>query len=433
MKRLLLIAVVAGLVLPGQAFAHATLQKTFPTFGERLSSPPRSVELRFDQYVKAVPGSIRLYSSTGSVGVTRVRNEGRTIEAFIPRLRSGPYTLRWHALSGDGHVVSGVFTFGVRVAAPPATQAFGASGPTRTENAVRWLYFLALAFLVGGLGFRVLVLRGPLPPRAEKRFFLITGIGAVATLDVGIAAFILRAEDALQLPFGRLLYGDLSPIAHTRFGTAFITMTLGFALVAAFLFLAWLTDRTVLLYPAFVLGLAFASGLSFSGHSAADRGSSWKSELADWAHLSAASLWIGGLVQLAFVVWPLLPDARRTAFLAFSRLATVCVGVLLLAGVYLSILRLPRLADLWTTGYGQVLLVKIGLVSLAFAWGGAHKLLAVPAVANGNTGVLGRLQRSLIGESMVGMAVLLAAAVLVDANPPAQRAPSRPAASSVSR
>jgi hypothetical protein len=43
--------------------------------------------------------------------------------------------------------------------------------------------------------------------------------------------------------------------------------------------------------------------------------------------------------------------------------------VLLLAGVYLSILRLPQLNDLWTTGYGQVLLVKIGLVSLALRLG----------------------------------------------------------------
>ena len=87
-------------------------------------------------------------------------------------------------------------------------------------------------------------------------------------------------------------------------------MTLGFALVTGFLFLAWLTDREVLLWPAFLLGLAFASGLSLSGHSAADAGASWKSELADWAHLSAACLWIGGLVQLVVVVWPLLPEAR---------------------------------------------------------------------------------------------------------------------------
>jgi copper transport protein len=434
MRRLLVLAVaVTALVLPGQALAHATLEQTSPGFRQRLPSSPPTVTLRFDQYVKAVPGSIRVYSSKGSVAVTRVRSNGLVLEASLPQLRRGPYTVRWHALSGDGHVVSGVFTFGVRARAPSPTDAFGSSGPTRGEHMVRWLYFLSLALLIGGLGFRLLVLRRPLSQRAERRFFLITGAAVVATLNVGIAAFLMRAEDALQLPFGRLLYGDLTPIARTRFGTAFIAMTLGFALVAALLFLAWLSDRAVLLWPAFLLGLAFTSGLSLSGHSAADAGSSWKSELADWAHLSAACLWIGGLVQLGLVVWPLMPEARRAAFLGFSRLATICIGVLLLAGIYLSILRLPQLNDLWTTGYGHVLLVKIGLVSLALAWGGLHKLIAVPAVARGNGRVLARLQRSLLGESMVGMAVLLAAAVLVDAKPPSRPAPTPPVASTLPR
>lgn len=432
-RGVLIVAALGALLVPGTAFAHATLQHTSPGFRERLTSSPRLVVLRFDQYVQAVPGSVRLYSSHGSVGGVEARSDGRYLKASLPRLPRGAYTVRWHALSGDGHVVSGVFTFGVRENAPPVTDAFGASGPTRTEDVVRWAYFLALALLVGGLGFRLLVLRRPLPPRAEKRFFVSTGIGAVATLNIGITAFLLRAEDALQLPFGRLLYGDLSPIAQSRFGRAFIAMTLGFALVTAFLFLAWLTDRTVLLWPAFLLGLGFVSGLSLSGHSAVDRGASWKSQLADWAHLSAACLWIGGLIQLALVVWPLVPEARRSAFLAFSRLATVCVGVLLAAGVYLSILRLPALNDLWTTGYGHVLLVKIGLVLLALSWGGVHKLIAVPAVARGDATVFGRLQRSLLGESLAGMAVLLAAAVLVNASPPAPSTPAPPAATSVPR
>jgi len=43
------------------------------------------------------------------------------------------------------------------------------------------------------------------------------------------------------------------------------------------------------------------------------------------------------------------------------------------------------------------------------------------------------LSRSLVGEAAVGMAVLLAAAVLVDAKPPAQPGPTPPAASSVPR
>jgi copper transport protein len=419
MRKLLLVAVaLAPLAFPASAFAHARVQHVSPGYRERLQSSPAKVSLRFDQYVKAVPGSIRVYSATGSVAVRRVQSVGRDVDAFLPRLPKGPYTVRWHVLSGDSHVVSGVFTFGVRAAAPLPTDAFGSSGPTQAEDVVRWLYFLSLALLVGGLGFRLLVVRSRMTPRAEGRFFLLTGIGVVATLNIGIVAFLLRAEDALQLPFGRLLYGDLTPIARTRFGTAFIAMTLGFALVAALLFLAWLSDRSVFLWPAFLLGLGFASGLSLSGHSGADPGSSWKSALADWAHLSAACLWIGGLIMLAAVVWPLMPDARRSAFLGFSRLATACIAVLVLAGVYLAILRLPHVSDLWSTGYGQVLLVKISLVCLALAWGGMHKLVAVPAVAEGRNGIAGRLQRSLIGESMVGMTVLLVAAILVNGNPP---------------
>src|SRR3989449_5360462 len=218
-------------------------------------------------------------------------------------------------MSSDGHVVSGVWTFGFRAAAPPPTEAYGASGPTRAEDLVRWAYFLGLALIVGGLGFRLLILPDPLPRAAEARFFQVVGLGIVGVLEVGIVAFLLRAEDALQLPFGRLLYGDLSPVASgTRFGTAFIAMTLGFALVTALVYLAWLTEESRVLWPALVIGLVFASGLSLSGHSAADAGHSWKSELADWVHLSAASIWLGGLVQLAFAVWPMAPQLRREAF-----------------------------------------------------------------------------------------------------------------------
>jgi copper transport protein len=430
-----LVGIVAALAFPATAFAHANLDSTSPTYRQRLQAPVREVVLRFDQTVQAEPNAIEVRSEFGKILSGAARARGPTVRVPLKRLPRGAYTVRWHVLSEDGHVVSGVFTFGVGVKAPPPTEAYGASGPTTTEHVVRWAYFLSLALLLGGLGFRLLLGREELPAAAERRFFLVAGAGVVGTLEVGILAFMLRAEDALQLPFGRLLYGDLSSIAGgTRFGEAFIAMTLGYALVAAFVFLAWLSDRRFLLWPALVLGLGFASGLSLSGHSAVDAGSSWRSELADWAHLSAAALWIGGLVQLAFVVWPKAPELRRTAFLRFSRLASGLIAVVLGAGLYLSIVRLPQLSDLWTAGYGRVLLVKLGLVSLALTWGAVHHFVArsLRAVNSGGGGpILARLPRSLAGESAVGMAILLAAAVLVDSKPPS-RAPASPVASSVS-
>jgi copper transport protein len=413
-RRALVVAAVA-LAFPASAFAHASLGVESPTFGQRLHSAPREIVLRFDQVVEALPSGVAVLDRHGRNYATASRVDGLMLRTPLRSMPRGRYTVRWRAMSLDGHVVSGVYTFGVRVDADNVTNAVGAGGPTRAEDIVRWAWFLMLSLVVGGLGFRLLVAREPL----GGRFYLVTGLGVVGVLEVAIVAFLLRCEDALQLPFADFFYSDLSPIAQgTRLGQAFVVMELGFALVAALLFLAWLSDRAVFLWPAFLLGLGFASGLSLSGHSANDPGSSWTSALADWAHLSAASLWIGGLVILAAVVWPLMPDARRTTFLAFSRLATVCVAVLLLAGVYLAILRLPQLSDLWSTGYGQVLLVKISLVCLALAWGGMHRLIAVPAVAEGRNGIAGRLQRSLIGESIVGMTVLLVAAILVNANPP---------------
>ena len=423
MRRLTAVALLA-LAFPAAASAHATLLQTTPTFGHRVERAPTNVRLDFDQSVKALPDAIRVYDSQGRLvsGRARPGHDRRIVVAPLEHLRRGAYTVRWRAVSADAHVISGVFTFGVRHRAPPATEAFGASGPTTEEHVVRWLYFVSLALLAGGLGFRLLVLRGPLGARAQRRFYLLVGVGAVAAVEVGVVAFLLRAEDALQLPFVDFLYGDLSPLAKgTRFGTAFVAMTLGYALVAALVFLAWLTERERLLWPAFVLALGFASGLSLSGHSAADAGSSWLSQLADWLHLSAASLWVGGLVQLAFVVWPLEPDARRRAFLAFSRLATLLIGVLLAAGVYLSVLRLPRLDDLWTESYGHVLLVKLALVSLALLWGAVHHFLVRPALERG-AAPFARLPRSLAGESAVGIAILLAAAVLVNSQPPPQPA-----------
>jgi copper transport protein len=437
-RRVLALALLATLAAPAAASAHATLVQESPGLRQRLERAPARVVLTFDQPVDLVREALVVLDAKGrdvarSVRSIKVRRE---LVATLPKaLPTGAYTVRWRALSSDGHVVSGVYTFGVRYPAPPVTEAAGAQGPTRTEDVVRWLYFLALALSVGGLGFRVLVVRGSLPAPAERRFYLVTGIGAVAVIQIGILAFMLRAQDALQLPLVDFLYGDLSSLANgTRFGAAFIAMTLGYALAAALLYLAWLSERRSLLWAAFLVGLAFASGLSLSGHSAADAGHSWLSELADWVHLSAATLWVGGLVQLFAVVWPGAPELRSRAFLGFSRLATVLVALLLAAGTYLSILRLPHVHDLWRTGYGHVLLVKLSLVALALAWGAAHRFLVAPRLVRDARGAaLGaRLGRSLLGEGAVAMAVLLLAAVLVDSKPPPQPLPP-PAAAHATR
>lgn len=426
MRQLLAVTIVA-LVLPGAASAHATLVGISPPTQSRLDRPPAAIALHFDQTVTTTARAIQVFSAAGrNVSGPTVRPSGRDLSAPVRGLRRGEaYTVRWRATSSDGHTGSGVYTFGIGVTPPPPTDAYGATGPTWTDDAARWALFVALALLLGTTGLRLLVLREPVPVPLSNRLYGVAAVGGIATLNVGIAAFVMRADDALQLPFGELLYGDLSPIAtKTRFGLAFIAMTLGYAAVTALVLLAWIFDLPFLLWPSFVIGMAFATGLSLSGHQGVEPNATFLTGLADWLHLGAALMWVGGLVALAACVWPLAPSLRRTAFLGFSRLATVLVAVLVVAGAYLSLSRLPTVSDLWETTYGRTLLVKLAIVCGALCFGAVHHFVVRPRLERDDAPR--GLRRSLIGESSVAILVLLVAAVLVNAQPP----PVEPAAPS---
>ncbi len=411
---------LAGLVLPAGAAAHATLAGATPEQQSSVDTSPSEIVLRFDQAVTAVDDAIEVFALDGTIVSRRAvsADRGREVRGPVEELPRGAYTVRWRALSSDGHLVSGVFTFGVGVPAPPPTEAVGAGGLTVWDDVAKWGAFAALSLLLGPLVVLLVVLRGQEPgPRAQRAFYLAAAVGAFAALDVGIVAFVLRAENALQLSFVDLLYADLTPFSEkTRFGLAFMVSLVGFGAVAALVILAWTVGRRELLWPVLIGSVLLASGFSLSGHQATEPNSTWATQFADWLHLVAASVWVGGVLALAVIVWPLAPGLRRTAFLGFSRIAVGLVAVLVLAGTYLSVVRLPEVSDLWSTSYGQLLLLKIAVVLLALAWGGIHHLFVRPRLERGE--VPSGVGRSLIGESAVAMAVLLFAAVLVNGSPP---------------
>jgi copper transport protein len=413
-------AVSCALIVPAAALAHATLQSSEPATQSRLDTPPTEIRLRFNQPVTITPNAIQVLRQDGAVlsGTTQTEADGYVVVAPVSGLvdETG-YTVRWRVISEDGHSPAGVFTFGVGVAAPPPTEAVGSAGTTWRDDVARWALFVAIALLIGPLVVRLLVIGGsPVPERLEHRFHLVGVAAAFLVIDAGIVAFVLRASNALQLPAADLLYGDLQPFAEkTRFGVAFLVMTVGFGIVAALLLVSWVFDRLELRWPALVLSLALVSGLSLSGHQSTEPNSWWVSEVADWLHLVAASVWVGGLAALAFLVWTLAPSLRRTAFLGFARLAVVLVAVMVLAGAYLALARLPGVTDLWETQYGRFLLLKSALVAVALAWGAAHHFLVRPRLEAGSDP---DVRPSLVGEAAVAFAVLLAAAILTNASPP---------------
>ena len=81
------------------------------------------------------------------------------------------------------------------------------------------------------------------------------------------------------------------------------------------------------------------------------------------------------------------------------------------SGVYLAWRQVGTLAALPATGFGQLLLVKSGIVV------GIVGLAAVSRTLVRKPSLIARLRRSVSGESILGVAVLAVTAVLVNAVP----------------
>jgi copper transport protein len=121
-------------------------------------------------------------------------------------------------------------------------------------------------------------------------------------------------------------------------------------------------------------------------------------------HGVAAAFWVGGLVPLALVVGKMretsLPIVRR-----FSAVAVPMVGLLVLAGLILSIIQVETPAALLSTAYGRVLLAKLAAVIALLALAALNRQRLTPALAQAPAA-----SRSLIRSIMAEVA--LAAVIL---------------------
>ena len=106
MRRLALAALLA-LAFPAAAAAHATMEQSTPGFQQELRRAPAVVRLRFDQAVTVFPDSIVVVDATGRRVSRTAAADGdpRALHVPLGRTGRGAYTVRWHVMSADGHVV----------------------------------------------------------------------------------------------------------------------------------------------------------------------------------------------------------------------------------------------------------------------------------------------------------------------------------------
>jgi copper resistance protein D len=138
-------------------------------------------------------------------------------------------------------------------------------------------------------------------------------------------------------------------------------------------------------------------------------------------HSLAAGLWIGTLFVLVTAGLSALlkhePTRERRGAIAadmvngFSPLALTMGGVVVLFGLITAWRHLHRLSNLWSTPYGQALIVKLVFVAAVFALGAWNWRRQRPTL--GTEGAAVAIRRSATGEIFVAGIVLVITAILV--------------------
>lgn len=171
--------------------------------------------------------------------------------------------------------------------------------------------------------------------------------------------------------------------------------------------------------PAALGGIALiVASFLFDGHTVSE-GPRWLHAMANLVHVVTAATWAGGVVMLALVIARRNRNnvATRSLQLAvrFSVVATVALVAAGIAGVVLSVVILDSPNQLWSTPWGQLLLVKVALVAIAAAGGAYNHKIVVPALdlSPSDVAVAHRFRRIVTLEAVALVAVTITTALLI--------------------
>jgi len=205
-----------------------------------------------------------------------------------------------------------------------------------------------------------------------------------------------------------------SVLLDTRFGQVLTAQALALLAGGA----AMATGRRT--GQAAAAGLAGAAALLEAGHSHAFAMAHGLSALllSQVLHLLAAGAWLGGLVPLLIVVQTVPLDIAALVARRFSALGLASVATLTATALFQGWVLSGGVPGLTGTAYGGVLLTKAALFAMLIVLAIFNRFRLAPALA-GPRGQQNRrtLVRNVAVEVMIGLGVVLAAAVLSSLEP----------------
>ena len=420
LARLAFVVVALFTVLaPAQvASAHAILLTSEPAPSAVLDQSPTEIALFFNEFVDTVFGKVRILDSSGNdvqtVKPVRDASNKSVVRAPISPLEPGTYVVIWRVASADSHPVQGSFTFQIGntstdVSAISNGQVLERHGLARLFDVIRWVAYLGIVLLIGGIGLLQAVRTDHLSPRSTLALIGGWAFAVLGTLE-GLIAYgphisgykIYKAVD-LSL---------LSETLTTQYGKMQLARLVLLGIIGALIAVIQFRGTWWWKIGAWASLVGITLTLSLAGHPVATNPVAFSVGL-DMLHMLAVSLWVGPLLIIVYDrnMWLANDESTSAPSLRwFSRTAGFAVPVIVVTGVIQAWLMMDGFGQILESRYGRTLIVKVCLVIVLIALGAVSRV-AMQQKRSGS------LRQSMGVEVLFGLIILALTSTLV-AMPP---------------
>lgn len=241
-----------------------------------------------------------------------------------------------------------------------------------------------------------------------------------------------QAASMNGIPLDKLDLPSLSVVlTDTQWGHA-IAARIVLSILALLSIIA-IKPSTSLWRLASVFGILLLASFAWTGHGASTEGPGGIIHLlADIAHTIAAGVWLGALFAFVALIWkPTAQDDEQESTLLmalknFSGIGSGLVAILVVSGLINSyfLIGLSHIGQVFQTPYGILLTVKLIVFVAMLALAALNRFRLTPSLATAlatkdTAHAISALRKSLIIETMAGLAVLVLVAVFGMMEPPA--------------
>jgi copper transport protein len=393
-----------------KAYAHAFTIRSDPSPSQSLPSPPTKVDVYFSEPIDMRYSTIKVLDAGGKQVDNKdehnIGGDPASLTVTLPSsgLKDGVYTVSTKVLSvTDGHVVDNAFVFGIGQAAIPSGQSsnaqFGSQSQLYIPNAIaRFPAYVGQVLVVGAAFAAIWIWKpfskvkwlndtiAPLRTRIDRSLIVLMVIGSAILVVSDFGIIYVQAND---------LGTGINEAIGTKFGSVWVIRTIESFILLAVSLGIYIRRARKTIKSAFsispskeevasllVIGLAILATTTLIGHGATS--GQLLPITIDFIHNLAASLWIGGIIYLAFIVAPKIKSADmlegnvKASILSiiiprFSTIPVTILGVIVVTGPFLLYFIENNLDVTLASLYGKWLIIKLSLAAIMIAIGGYNQ------------------------------------------------------------